>query len=236
MIDSETLTLFLAAYLIGLSVAAPIGPVNIEIIRRGLTIGPGAAFALGCGAVTADCIYFGVAFTATELASSVLDSKAGMRIALAIGGGFLGWLGVRAIRSAMTGGERTDALIHAGQSETNQPAARTIEVRGEENKQSRSELLKTYGLGLAMTLSNPMTIIFWLSLAASFAAGEVMGTPLLGLGGVAAGTFSWVVFIVSAIALARRWVNRLFVRWVDVVSGIVLIGFGLRFLWRAYLA
>src|SRR3954468_2319963 len=43
--------------LLGLGAAVPIGPVNVEIVRRTLRGGFLAGFALGCGAVTVDVCY-----------------------------------------------------------------------------------------------------------------------------------------------------------------------------------
>lgn len=51
--------------ILGISLAAPIGPVNIEVIRRGLNFGFFPAFLLSIGAASADTtylllIYFGL--------------------------------------------------------------------------------------------------------------------------------------------------------------------------------
>lgn len=205
------------AFLLGLSVAAPIGPVNVEIIRRGLTFGPVAALALGCGAVSADCIYFSVGFTATGLATSILDSPVGSRIAFLIGGAMFAWLGWMSLRAGLAQtSPSTDAMIH---DLTDAAPA----------KASGSPPVRTYLIGLAMTLTNPMTILFWLSIAASFTAGSEQGSPLVRLAGVASGCLLWVVFVVLVISWARRWVSPKFLRGINLVSGLILLGFALRF-------
>jgi threonine/homoserine/homoserine lactone efflux protein len=43
--------------LLGLTLAAPIGPVNVEIIKRGLNAGFRQAFLTGTGAMCADATY-----------------------------------------------------------------------------------------------------------------------------------------------------------------------------------
>lgn len=68
----QPLPLLLWGFALGLQAAAPIGPVNLAIISRGLRLGGAAAFFLGCGAVTADCAYFGLAILATRAAGSAL--------------------------------------------------------------------------------------------------------------------------------------------------------------------
>ncbi|MBI3734954.1 LysE family transporter [Candidatus Sumerlaeota bacterium] len=206
------LKLFGAAYILGLSVAAPIGPVNVEIIRRGLTIGPAAAFFLGCGAVSADCIYFALALAATGLASTILNAGWGVTLGLFVAGGMLNWIGWISLKSRaqLTGtGEASAPRISA---------------------------VRSYLFGLGMTLANPLTIALWLSIAASFSASrEDSGYALLRLLGVGAGALSWVGFITSLLALARRAVTPKFLRTVNVVSGLVLIYYGLRFWMEAVL-
>src|SRR3982751_2213468 len=49
--------LILKGILLGLGAAVPIGPVNVEIVRRTLRGGFLGGFALGCGAVTVDVCY-----------------------------------------------------------------------------------------------------------------------------------------------------------------------------------
>lgn len=48
--------------LLGLSLAAPIGPVNVEIIRRGLKSGFRQALLAGAGAMSADATYLTLIF------------------------------------------------------------------------------------------------------------------------------------------------------------------------------
>jgi len=93
-----TLSLFLGSMLLGLSVAAPIGPINVEIIRRGLTQSSLAAFAMGCGAVSADCIYFSLALAGARQVSAMSDSEGWRVFGLGLGAAMLIWLGVNSIR------------------------------------------------------------------------------------------------------------------------------------------
>ena len=79
----ESFALLAKAFAIGVSVAAPIGPVNVEIIRRGLTVGARSAFLLGLGAVSADCVYLGLSLTATSFAAALGESSLGTRIGFA---------------------------------------------------------------------------------------------------------------------------------------------------------
>lgn len=210
---------FLTAVALGLSVAAPIGPVNVEIIRRGLRWGPGAAFSLGCGAVSADCIYFLLAVTLTDQARRLLESPAARGGVLLFGASLLILLGWGAVRAA--------------------GAAAAAEADSEPKTSARTAL-RSWAVGLAITLGNPMTILLWLSIAASLGAASpgsgTAGAPPGGgalwteVIGVACGALGWVIFLSTLLGLARRRVTPRFLRGVNLVSGALLIGFGVRFL------
>lgn len=196
----------LEGFVLGVSAAAPIGPINVEIIRRGLRLGPSPAFFLGCGAVTADCVYFGAAIAATSAASAFFNSAWGVPAAFAVGGAMLAWLGTMAIRS------------------------RAAVDQGGELRSARSAPFGSWAVGLAMTLANPLTIAFWLSVAATIAARGATGGPAaLRILGVGAGALGWVGFLVALLALARRRVTPGFLQAVNLMSGASLLGFGIRF-------
>ena len=48
---------FPRAVLLGLSIAAPVGPIGLLVIRRSLASGPGLGFVSGLGAAVADALY-----------------------------------------------------------------------------------------------------------------------------------------------------------------------------------
>ena len=74
------------AYLLGLSVAAVLGPINILAIRTGLQRGFRAAFLVGLGATAADAFYALLA----ALGAAALVGRAGVRILLwLLGSGML---------------------------------------------------------------------------------------------------------------------------------------------------
>lgn len=202
-------------FALGLSAAAPIGPINVEIMRRALRLGPSPAFFFGSGAVTADCVYFGAAVAATRWAQAFYSHRWAVAAAYLVGGGMLVWLGVMAIRS------------------------RTAAPDGGELRSRRDTPLGAWAVGLALTLANPMTIAFWLSVAASFgaaASSAPSGSPFLRVAGVGIGALSWVGFIVALLTLARRRVTPRFLHSINLVSGAALAAFGLRFWILAFLA
>lgn len=217
----ETLRILGTGFVLGLSVAAPIGPVNVEIIRRGLAIRPLAGLAIGLGAVSADCFYFGVATVAATQAEALLQSPIGMRVAFGIGAAMLTYLGWLSLRTALAKADSTGEFVE--------------EAKRRRETQAGLPLAKTYAIGLAMTLTNPMTIGFWLSIAASFGARQDI-TPFLGFLGVGAGTLSWVVFVTLVVWLARRWVNARALKVINFLSALLIFAFAARFWLRVFTA
>jgi len=202
----------------GLGLAAPIGPVNIEIIRRGLRSGFREPFALGMGAVTADGVYLalvclGVAHVAEYTA---------VRVALlALGVVMLETLGVLAIRDAF----RLKGVPDGGPS-----------AHADAPQASRAaSMLHCYGLGIAMMATNVLAMALWLgssSVVTSLAAAHPMAYVWLAVS-VPAGCATWVVFISTALHFGRRFVNLRVLRAVSILGGLALCGIGLHLLWKA---
>jgi len=90
--------------------------------------------------------------------------------------------------------------------------------------------------GFLITLSNPMTAVFYLSLfggavAELHEAGPA--THLVFVGGVVMGCLLWSLFLALVLAWGREWVGE---RWhgkVSLVSGVILVLFASRFLLEA---
>lgn len=195
--------IMLLGFGLGLSVAAPIGPINIEIIRRGLRSGFREPFALGMGAVTADVIYL-IVFC---LGISRLVEFPPIRLTLLILGFLmLETLGVLALRDAARISQVPDAAGNA--------------VRG-------GSLRRVYLLGIAMMV-NPVAIAGWVALSSiitEVAAENPWAYLWFGIS-VPAGCTTWVVFIASVLHFGRRYVTVAILRAVNILGGVMLCGFG----------
>ncbi|HEY8598941.1 MAG TPA: LysE family transporter [Thermomicrobiales bacterium] len=186
--------------LIGLSIAAPVGPIGVLCIHRTLAEGRLAGLATGLGAATADALYGVVAaFGITAIANLLVGYQGAIRL---VGGLFLCYLGLRTFLSSPT--ER--AATAAGQT-----------------------LLGAYGSALALTLTNPLTI---LSFAAIFAGAGIAATPgaydaaaLLVLG-VLLGSAAWWLILSGAVAALRGRLTGTALCWINHLSGLVLLVFG----------
>jgi threonine/homoserine/homoserine lactone efflux protein len=194
---------------LGLSVAAPIGPVNIAVIRRGLVSGFFAAWMLGLGAAAADTFYVILVFLGL---APVLAESIPFRLALwIIGGMFLIYLGATSARPT-------------GVLDSIAPSAPRVE-------------LHPFLTGLGMTLLNPMTIVSWLAIGGAFfssiALVERGVSGSFFVGGIFAGSALWFSSIAISLHFARRWVNDRAMRIISLVASVVLIGFGLGFIFQA---
>ena len=193
--------LFFKAVLVGLAIAAPVGPIGALCINRSLTRGFGAGVSGGLGTALADATYGALAALGFAAFSAVL-AEISTPMALA-GGAFLVFLGWREMRQT---GER--------------PAAETV-VRG--------DLLKTMLTTYALTIANPATILSFVAIFASFGLADAGGgiAPAIVVGGIFAGSLLWWVFLSGLVAAIRHRLPENFARWVARISGGILIGFGM---------
>jgi len=89
---------FLQALLIGLSIAAPVGPIGLLVIQRTLQRGAVVGLATGLGAAAADGLYGALGAYGV---SAVIGALQAARLPLALAGGaFLLWLAWRTWHSA----------------------------------------------------------------------------------------------------------------------------------------
>jgi threonine/homoserine/homoserine lactone efflux protein len=66
------ISFFLQGFIIGISIAAPVGPIGVLCIRRTLANGRTCGLVSGLGAATADAIYGGCAAFGLTIVSNFL--------------------------------------------------------------------------------------------------------------------------------------------------------------------
>ncbi len=192
--------LFVRGLLIGLAIAAPVGPIGVLCIRRTLADGQLTGFVSGLGAATADLIYGSVAVLGlTAMADLLVGVSFWTRL---VGGLFLCYLGVRTLRE--------------------RPAERPAEA-------TARGLAGAYASTLLLTITNPATIIAFAAIfaglgAVSLAQGYAEG--LLLVAGVFTGSALWWLLLSGATGLLRARVTPQALRWVNVVAGAIIVGFG----------
>jgi threonine/homoserine/homoserine lactone efflux protein len=191
---------FLArGFVLGLSIAAPVGPIALLCIQRSLSSGPAAGFAAGLGAATADACYGALAAFGVGIAASVL---AGIALPLKlVGGAVLAWLGIQTWRS--------------------KPADRAAAAP--------AGLARGFATVFGLTLTNPMTILsFAAAFGGLGLAGAATQTsaPALVIGVFLGSAAWWLALALVVGGLGRRLSPRA-LRAINGVSGAILVAFGL---------
>lgn len=211
----DPLLLILKGYTTGWLVAAPIGPVNLEIIRRTLREGALAGLAVGFGAA---CIDMTCLLVFSMGLGELLRGDTVRRVASVLGGLVLIVLGTLALREARRWWlRRGEALMMA--------------QHGDGRRSGWRSMGRHFTVGLLMTSLNPMTIAFWSSVSLEFADLAMMQRLAASLA-VMAGCFSWVMTIVTIVTLARRRVGARMFAIATAAGGLFLIFFGVRLLLR----
>ena len=89
--------LLLKSLVLGLSIAAPVGPIGILCIRRSLVEGRIAGLICGLGAASADAVYGAIgAFALNSISAWLVRGRLWMTLA---GSGYLVYLGVKIFRA-----------------------------------------------------------------------------------------------------------------------------------------
>ncbi|TVY07781.1 LysE/ArgO family amino acid transporter [Paenibacillus cremeus] len=191
----------LKGMLLGLSIAAPVGPIGILCIRRTLAFGRLYGFLSGLGAATADACYGLVAgLGLTLIMNFLLDQK---MLLQAAGGLFLLYFGIQTFRSS--------------------PATDPAKAKSE-------SLLSAYLSTLMLTLSNPMTILSFVGLFTGLGLGAGQGalsSTVAFIAGVFTGSALWWLTISVIVGIWRDRLKTGALKWVNRISGVIVILFGI---------
>ncbi|MBW8320035.1 MAG: LysE family translocator [Rhizobium sp.] len=192
--------LFGKGILLGLAIAAPLGPIGALCISRTLERGFWAGVAGGLGTALADGAYALMAAAGFAAFAVVLDT---ISVPLQLfGGGFLLWLGAKSFQP--------------------KPASTAARV-------GARDLLSTTGATFLLTITNPATILSFAAIFAGLglaSQGDGWSAGSL-VAGVFAGSMLWWIFLSGTVALLHHRLPEGFALWVSRISGVVLIGFGM---------
>ena len=189
--------LFLRAFIIGISIAAPVGPIGVLCIRRTLANGKTAGFVSGMGAATADMVYGAIAaFGLTAITGLLVENAFWLRI---VGGVFLLYLGVKTFRE--------------------KPSDKPAEA-------SADGLWSMYLSTFFLTITNPMTILSFAAIFAGTMLGSKTGSPLTMVTGVFAGSAAWWLTLSFGVGILRDRLTQTHMAWINRISGAIIIAFG----------
>jgi threonine/homoserine/homoserine lactone efflux protein len=194
--------------LLGIALAAPIGPAGVAVIQSGLRWGFRRAFLTGLGITTADLTYMLVVY----FGLSGFIQIEWVKIAIwSMGALVLFYLGVQSIRDG----------------------GRKIDFEGTSVATARNPFL----VGYLVNISNPIAVVFWLGIFGSLigsveSAGSGSEALLRGLS-ILIGILSWHTTMSALTNWGKRFVNDKTARVISIIAGVALIGFGLRFAYNA---
>ncbi|MDF2945610.1 MAG: amino acid transporter [Bacillales bacterium] len=194
--------------MLGISLAAPIGPINAAQIDKGIKNGFLHSWFIGLGSIVADMAYMMVVYMGFV---NFIDAPIIKTFLYAFGCFVLIWTGI-------------ESLITAGRVYLN------------ENKNDTS-LLKTFITGFLMSLSNPLTILFWLGIYGSILANTASKYNneqlMIYSGAILLGLVLWDITMATIASTFRRVLTSRALKGISYISGLTLVGFGIYFGYKA---
>ena len=194
------LTFLAAATLV---IVAP-GPDTLLVTRNVFRRGRRGGLVTAAGTVTGLALWSVAA--ALGLSALLAASEVGYNVARVAGGLYLIWLGVQTLRS------------HGTACDTATPV-------------TPLPMHRAYLSGVLSNLLNPKIGVFFITFLPGFVPlGAPVGTTAALLGALfVVETALWLLVLVWLVGNGTGWLSRPGVRhWVDRVTGVVLIGFGIR--------
>jgi threonine/homoserine/homoserine lactone efflux protein len=193
------LPLALRGLVLGLTIAAAVGPITLLVIRRTIDHGGVYGFGSGLGVAAADGTYAAIAaFGLTAITSLLLSAHTLLGV---LGGAVIAIVGARTILSRPA--EAAPDLARPG---------------------LVGAALSMFGL----TMTNPLTIILYASVFAGIglaASASFVDAAVLTLA-VLAGSTLWWAILCSVVAWVRERVSTTALLWVNRISGAALVLFG----------
>ncbi len=193
--------LFLKGLMIGLAIAAPVGPIGILCIQRSLHDGFKIGFMTGMGAALADGTYGLIAgFGLTAISTLLIAHQFWIRL---IGGLFLLYLGAKLFFT--------------------RPKDRSA---GGFDKSSWHALATTY----LLTLTNPATILSFIAVFAGLGLGttnpSMSDAVILVLGITLGSAIWWLVLSFGVVYMLHHRLSPTLMQWINRASGIIILTFG----------
>ena len=192
--------LALRGFILGLTIAAAVGPISLLVIRRTLAEGRLYGLVSGLGVATADATYGAIAaFGLGALTDALVNARQVLGL---VGGAFLLWLAWQTIRSTPT-------------------EAATV-------TDGRRGYAGAYLSILGLTMANPMTILSFGALFAGLGVTRgATGDATLVVLGVLLGSTTWWVVLTTVVGTLRARVTPAWIHRINLVSGCLIGAFAI---------
>ena len=197
------ISFFIRGLLIGLSIAATVGPMSVLCIQRTLNKGQLYGLVSGLGIATADGVYGSIAaFGLTLITNFLIQEQIWIRL---IGGLFLIYLGMKTILS--------------------RPSEKAVALNIKSNG-----YLGAYASTFLLTLTNPLTILSFAAIFAGIGVGSASNNFISAtviVFGVFSGSTLWWIILTSIISLLRKKMDAQWLLWISRISGAIITLFGI---------
>ncbi|PGT17824.1 LysE family translocator [Bacillus cereus] len=197
--------LFIKGIIIGISIAAPVGPIGVLCIRRTLEYGKFIGFISGLGAATADGLYGMIAGLGLTVVTNFLVEQQGW--IHFIGGVFLLYLGLKIFIS--------------------KPSKTSAKANG-------NTVFGAYTSTFFLTITNPVTILSFLAIFSGLGISNPNDDTMTELAvvlGVFLGSTLWWLTLSSVTGILKNRIKNFPFNIVNRVSGLIILMFGL---WSMY--
>jgi threonine/homoserine/homoserine lactone efflux protein len=207
---------FLFLAILGFSLALPLGPVNMEMIKQGVAHKKGWILGVltGIGAMTGDfLISMSVLFVGSEVLASVLEVKVIAALLFFANATLLGYIGYSAFKSSAD----ISSLTYDGTMSQDRNAIRI------------STIGRQYVLGFVIVVTSPWSYLWWASFGPvilesdiainTFADRFVVTMMFL------VGILAWVLIINIALMISHEIASEVMLNKITRVSAIVILLF-----------
>ena len=205
LLEAGQMMVFLTYVFLGLSLAAPIGPVNAAQLDSGIKNGFFHAWLVGLGATVADGLYMLLVFLGVVHLVEVPFIQS-----------FLWLFGFFVL--VYTG---IECLTGAGK------------IHLSTTRSGRQSHTKSFLSGFFISLFNPLTILFWLGIFGSVLAKTVTSYDtehvILYISAIFLGIIIWDFTMAGLASTLRKYLTNRLLIGISILSGISLIGFGVYF-------
>lgn len=196
------LLLLIKAFIFGIAVAAPVGPMGILCMRRTLVQGWQNGLATALGIAASDATYAAIAVLGlTGISEFILAHKMAFHL---LAGVFIGGYGIKIFLS------KTEPVISG-------------------NETPRRSLPSAFGSSVLMTLTNPLIILFFVTVFATLtpASGFNRISSIITITSIFSGSFLWYLGIILSVSYFRHVISDEKRILIDKITGIFLILFGI---------
>jgi threonine/homoserine/homoserine lactone efflux protein len=202
-----------AAFLMGLASAAPMGPVNMLAIRRGVIGGWRHTLACGIGSITGDLFLFSLVLLGGGYLLPDLSNPTFQAALAAMGAIVLFPLGIYFLVRAVKEPLRAYASARQHWDAGTVPGHVIAEVVD----------------AAALTIFNPLTIAYWIGVTSNWLpfAHSVLGysAPGLGILMATAGLMTWFTALTVIVRFIPHRIGPNFFRLINAILGLILLGF-----------